>query len=73
MKKIKIDANSPEGNAFSIIGVVHRVVKELGMSNEDWKRIQEDMTSGDYNHLCEVAEKETKGLVVITNRKKERK
>ena len=36
------------GNAFVLLGKAKRVAEKNKM---DWKKIQEEATSGDYNHL----------------------
>jgi hypothetical protein len=51
---IEIDLSGPEGNAFMLIGMASKWSKQLGL---DPKEIQDDMTSGDYDHLLSVIEK----------------
>lgn len=48
---ITIDLSGPQGNAFSILGIAKNLSKQLGM---DFKPIQDEMTSGDYENLLEV-------------------
>lgn len=67
MAKLKIDACSEYGNAFAIIGMVNVVMEKLGKTKEEMKLASEDMTSSDYKHLCEAANKHTDGVVVVTN------
>jgi hypothetical protein len=61
---MKIHKNRPEGNAFMIMGVVHRLLKEVGRDAE-WSAIQKEMTSGDYENLCAVAKKVTYGSIEV--------
>ena len=49
-----IDLRGPEGNAFALLGVARTWGRQLGL---DVKAIQDDMQSGDYEHLVEVFEK----------------
>ena len=51
---IEIDLTGPEGNAFVLIGYASKWAKQLGL---DSKKIQEEMTSGDYENLIGVIEK----------------
>ena len=60
---IEIDTKSSDGNAFAIMGYVRRIFRELG--RDDFAKVQEDMMSGDYKHLCEVAERECEGLLTF--------
>lgn len=66
-----IDAKSSEGNAFFIMGVVKAALVKAGHADK-WNDVHEEMTSGDYNKLCEVAESVTADLgdasISIVNR-----
>ena len=53
-RPIEIDLSGPQGNAFMLIGMASKWSKQLGL---DSKEIQDDMTSGDYDHLLSVIEK----------------
>ena len=53
-RSIEIDLSGPQGNAFMLIGMASKWSKQLGL---DSKEIQDDMTSGDYDHLLSVIEK----------------
>jgi len=55
--KIEIDLDGPQGNAFFILGTADKLGVVLDKTEEEKKEIQEDMTSGDYEHLLEVFEK----------------
>ena len=52
--KLDIDLTGPTGNAFHLIGIAADLSKQLGL---DFNDIQADMTSGDYEHLIDVFEK----------------
>lgn len=64
---MEIDATSPDGNAFTIIGLVKRILEETNRIDE-WPDIEERMMSGDYNNLCDVAEEVTYGTITVINR-----
>lgn len=50
-KQLEIDLTGPDGNAFVLLGYANRLAKQLGL---DGKKIQSDMTSGDYENLLKV-------------------
>ena len=52
-RKIEIDLQGPEGNAFVLMGYAQKWCKQLVW---DSKPIIDDMMSGDYEHLLEVME-----------------
>ena len=64
---MKIDAKSPAGNAFCIMGYVSRMLKESGRGDEV-KATMDKMMSGDYDNLCKVAEEVTFGSIQVVNR-----
>jgi hypothetical protein len=51
---IEIDLTGPDGNAFVLIGMASKFAKQLGL---DYKVIQTEMMSGDYENLLNVFEK----------------
>ena len=51
-----------EGNSFHLIGLVKRLLKQL---DKDPGPVIEDMTSGSYEHLLEVAEEAVGEWVVF--------
>ena len=51
---VEIDLTGPDGNAFVLMGYASKWAKQLGL---DSKKIQEEMTSGDYENLIGVIEK----------------
>jgi hypothetical protein len=57
-----IDTHGPEGNAFSIMGLVRLILEQTGRLDE-WPAIRHEMKAGDYRHLCEVATKATYGTL----------
>lgn len=52
--EITIDLTGPDGNAFALMGYAKNFSKQLGL---DFNKIQTEMTSGDYENLIEVFEK----------------
>lgn len=62
--KITIDLTGPQGNAFWLLGYAGRLAKQLDL---DSKKIQNEMTSGDYEHLIETFDSYF-GLVVDLER-----
>jgi len=62
-----IDSRGPDGNAFTIMGQVKVLLKQIGRSDE-WEDIRERMFSGSYDELCDIAEEVTNGSIVVTNR-----
>ncbi|MGW8177971.1 MAG: hypothetical protein ACWGQW_04155 [bacterium] len=63
---MEIDAKGPDGNAFAIMGYVRRIFREMG--RKDFNEVQAVMMSGNYEQLCEIAERETDGILTIVNR-----
>lgn len=51
---IEIDLTGPDGNAFALIGYARDLARQLDLNAED---ITEEMTSGDYENLVEVFDK----------------
>lgn len=39
------------GNAFVLLGKARRAARKAGWSDERWKEVQDEATSGDYDHL----------------------
>ena len=44
-----------DGNAFSIIGACQKAARNAGWSKERMDVVSDDMMSGDYDHLLQVA------------------
>lgn len=53
-----IDLSGPDGNAFALLGQARAWGKQLGWSPERIKALQEEMTSGDYDNLVQVMDRE---------------
>jgi len=51
MEKPKLKLLGENGNIFSILGAAKRVAQKNDM---DWKKIEEEATSGDYNNALQV-------------------
>ena len=47
---INIPLVGEDGNAFSILGRVQRIMRQNGLQNE-WEAFHAEATSGDYNNL----------------------
>ena len=50
-----IDISGPDGNAFFIVGMVQRAMREAKVPSEEIARYLEEATSGDYENLCAVS------------------
>lgn len=61
---MEIDRNSPDGNAFAIMGYVSRLLKDVGRDDEI-PGVIERMRSGDYENLCRVADEATFGSIKV--------
>ena len=57
-----IDLTGPDGNAFVLLGYAKKFVKQL---NFDDKKIIDDMTSGDYEHLLKVFDRYFGSFVIL--------
>jgi len=51
---ISIDINGSEGNAFALLGIAKDLGNQLDFNKDKTAKIQKDMASGDYDHLCSV-------------------
>ena len=60
--EIVIDLTGPEGNAFVLLGYASRFAKMLGL---DWNSLREEMTSGDYENLVSVFDREFGSFVIL--------
>ena len=52
--KLEIDLTGTDGNAFVLLGFASRLSKQLGL---DSKKVQQEMMSGDYEHLIQTFDK----------------
>ena len=50
-KEIVIDLTGPDGNAYALLAYAKRFAQQL---NLDFSKIQDEMTSGDYENLVQV-------------------
>lgn len=57
-RKIEIDLNGPEGNAFALLGWANRLGKELGYNQTTRDRILSDMRAGNYENLIRAFDEE---------------
>lgn len=66
---IEIDLTGPDGNAFALMGIAKQPTKLLnerrGAEYLNYKEIQADMMSGDYEHLLGVMEKHFGSIIVM--------
>jgi hypothetical protein len=53
-KTIKIDLNSPQGNAFNLLSIARKLSKQLGINIVE---VHREMTYYDYEHLIKTFEK----------------
>jgi hypothetical protein len=53
-KTIKIDLNSPQGNAFNLLSIARKLSKQLGINIVE---VHREMTYSDYGHLIKTFEK----------------
>ena len=61
-QKSTIDLTGTDGNAFALLAYGSSFAKQLGI---DWKPIQEEMTSGDYENLVAVFDKNFGSFVTL--------
>lgn len=53
-QRMEIDTTGPDGNAFALLARGRKLASQLNM---EWKPIETEMTSGDYENLLEVFDK----------------
>jgi|TARA_R100000084_G_scaffold109232_2_gene74923 pantoate kinase len=61
-KEIIIDLTGPDGNAFVLMGYARQFARQLGL---DSNKIIKEMTSGDYENLLEVFDKNFGSFVIL--------
>ncbi len=54
MKKLNLELEGKDGNAFALIGYFREEARRSGWSTEEIMKVQEDAMSGDYKHLLQV-------------------
>ena len=59
---IEIDTTGPQGNAFVLLGFAQDLAKQLSLDNNT---IQEEMKSGDYEHLIATFDKYFGNYVIL--------
>ncbi len=64
-KKLEIDLNGPQGNAFNLIGLARSLGKQLNMTDFRIKCIQDEMTLSDYEMLIQTFDKWFGDYVVL--------
>lgn len=57
-RKMEIDLTGPQGNAYFLLGTADDLYKQFGKSDEERKALQDEMTSGDYENLVAVFDRE---------------
>ncbi len=53
-KKVPLELEGMDGNAFSILGAWRKLARKSGWSEEEIKSVMDDAKSGDYDHLLSV-------------------
>ena len=61
-KEIIIDLTGPDGNAFALMGYARQFARQLGLDSNE---IINEMTSGDYENLLEVFDKNFGSFVIL--------
>lgn len=56
-RKIEIDLNGPEGNAFNLVGLARSLGKQLKMTDFRIRCIQDEMMLSDYEMLIQTFDK----------------
>lgn len=64
---VVIYRDEPDANSFAIMGLVRRTMHATGRAAE-WPAVQAEMMAGDYERLCEIAERETHGAIMVRER-----
>jgi hypothetical protein len=62
VREYVIDLTGPEGNAFCLMGHARKLAKQLGLNGND---IINEMTSGDYENLLQVFDRNFGNYVVL--------
>jgi GTPase len=56
-RRITVDLQSSQGNAFYLLGLAGDLGKKIGLSKAEVKSIQDNMTLSDYTMLVEIFDK----------------
>ncbi len=62
---IVIDLTGPQGNAYVLLGYANDFGKQLGWDSEQLEHINTEMTSGDYENLIKVFDREFGEFVIL--------
>jgi hypothetical protein len=54
--RMTVDLDSPDGNAYALMGIASRLAKDIGWGRRLADEIVSEMQEGDYNNLLEVFE-----------------
>jgi hypothetical protein len=63
-----IDLQGEQGNAFVLLGIASRISRELNLSDDETKSIQNEMTASDYNNLLDTFERHFGEMYKLINR-----
>ena len=64
-RKIEIDLTGPQGNAFALLATAQNLAKQLSYSKEEIEKLQEQMTSSDYEHLISVFDEHFGEFIIL--------
>jgi hypothetical protein len=64
---MRIDLNSPSGNAFALMGIINDVCRQCGMTRDEASAITAEMRSGNYHDLLRTMERHFPGLFEFSN------
>jgi len=62
---IVIDLTGPDGNAFALMGMAQSFGRQLGWDKGQTQELINEMTSGDYEHLLQVFDREFGSFVIL--------
>jgi hypothetical protein len=66
---VEIDLTGPDGNVFYLMGVAKKLTRTLnerrGNDFLNWRNIQTDMMSDDYEHAIDVLEENFGHLIIL--------
>ena len=51
--EIVVQLSGQDGNAFMILGLVGKALRQAGVSQEERSQFQKEAISGDYDHLLQ--------------------
>ena len=54
MKKLNLNLEGKDGNAFMLLGYFTREAKKAGWSNEEIKKVMDKATNSDYDNLLQI-------------------